>query len=401
MAKSKEGKGVFKISDFVEVISKYYYVDKSLLIKELLDNEGGDDAFLFTRPRRFGKSLNLSMIRTFFEKTESDTSVYFRNLEIWKCGEKYTSEQGKYPVIYFDLKDINDTTWEDMYEDFKDAIISEYERHSELEGSIGKKKQERYDRIVSGTGTILDYKSSLKFLTDILYEFHGVKPIILIDEYDTPVQKGYDFGFYDKVIEFVRSFLSRALKGSNLNNAFAVITGAMQVAKEGIYTGLNNLGVYSVMSERYSQYFGFTEDEVKKILDDFGHPEKFDDVCEWYDGYLFGNTKIFNPWSVCRYIDENFKTSAQWVDTSGNSIIRDLLKSPSDVDVKRLRDLMNDVPLYVKIKEKISYGDLYIESEEGSKSSIYSVMLASGYLTVRYDDDGFRCLVIPNTEIKE
>ncbi|MCD8206023.1 MAG: AAA family ATPase, partial [Clostridia bacterium] len=206
MALTKDGRGFSDDSNFKNVVSKCYYVDKTLFIRELIDEYPKHPAMLFTRPRRFGKSLNLSMIKTFFEKTDKENSVYFKDLNIWKCGEKYTSEQGKYPVIFMDFKDITNNTWEKMRDNLKDMIMSEYKRHHELKGHVSGDNVDKYERIVKGTGSEVDYESSLKFLTDILYEFHGVQPIILIDEYDTPVQKGHDFGFYDKIIDFIRSF---------------------------------------------------------------------------------------------------------------------------------------------------------------------------------------------------
>ncbi|MCD8205021.1 MAG: ATP-binding protein [Clostridia bacterium] len=403
MAVSKNGKKFSTDSEFVNVVSNCYYVDKSLLIRDLIDDCHNYRTMLFTRPRRFGKSLNLSMIQTFFEKTNKDNSVYFKDLDIWKCGKKYTSEQGRYPVIYLDLKEVEEDSFADAMDKMKDLLAVEFLRHKELKTSRRVDKthdRDVYFKIAKKTESIAELKGSLQLLSRMLYDHHKVKPIILIDEYDVPIRHGYEKGYYDDITGFVRAFFSAALKGNN-NLNFAVITGAMRIAKESIFTGLNNLVVYSILMDEYSQYFGFTRGEVKKILDDFGAPEKMDEICEWYDGYHFGNTEMFNPWSVANYVTYNFAPDAYWVDTSGNSVIHDLLRNPSDADRRMLRDLMNDVPVYVKIKEKVSYGDLYEETDEGINGSIYSVMLASGYLTPENDAEGFRCLVIPNKEIKE
>ncbi|MCD8206080.1 MAG: ATP-binding protein [Clostridia bacterium] len=403
MALTKDGKGFSTDSSFVNVVSKCYYVDKTLFIKDLIDDYPKHPAMLFTRPRRFGKSLNISMIKTFFEKTKRDTSVYFKDLDIWKCGNKYASEQGKYPIIYFDFKECESDTFEGAMKVIKDTLAVEFARHKELRRSRRVDRAHDlkiYKKIAEMNADADELKKSLSLLSRMLYVHHGVKPIILIDEYDAPVQAGYEHGYYSKVIGFFKDFLSAALKGND-NIEFAIITGVTRAAKAGIFSGLNNLAVYSVQTEEYSRYFGFTKDEIKKILDDFGAPEKFDEVCEWYDGYRFGNTDIFNPWSVLNYVANNFKSDAYWVGTSGNSIIRDLLKSSSDADRKKLNELMDDVPIHVKIREETSYGDLYNETGEGSKSGIYSVMLAAGYLTYAYDEEGARGLVIPNKEIKE
>ncbi|MCD8205213.1 MAG: AAA family ATPase, partial [Clostridia bacterium] len=240
MAKSKNGRGFSKKSNFIETVSNYYFVDKSLLIKELIDNDGGDDALLITRPRRFGKSLNLSMIRTFFEKTDVDTSIYFKDLDIWKCGDKYTSEQGKYPIISLDFKDVLDKSWDKMYSGIRSCIASEYSRFDFVESKLKRDKAKIFRNIKNRKADESDFANSLKFLSEALFTYYGVKPIILIDEYDVPIQKGYEKGYYDDVVGFIRSLFSAAFKGTDLNITFAVITGAMRIAKESIFTGLNN-----------------------------------------------------------------------------------------------------------------------------------------------------------------
>ncbi|MCD8205800.1 MAG: ATP-binding protein [Clostridia bacterium] len=403
MAKSKSGKGFPKDSNFTDVVTQNYFVDKSMLIKKLIDNDDDAVARLFTRPRRFGKSLNISMIQTFFEKTDEDTSIYFKDLKIWKCGEKYTSEQGKYPVIYLNLKEVNKSTFEKSLEKLKTRLSAEFSRHNELQtsGLVDTRTDlSIYNKIVDTIADEEVLEDSLWVLSRMLYAHYGVKPVILIDEYDVPIQTGYEHGYYAEITEFIRNLLSAALK-DNKNISFAVITGAMRIAKESIFSGLNNLAVYSVMSEEFSEFFGFTRDEVKKILEDFGHPEKIDEICEWYDGYLFGETEIFNPWSVAWYITNDFKPGPYWVDTSGNTVIHDLLKNPGENDERILRDLVNDTPVTFKVTEYISYGDLYAEDESDRRRSIYSVMLATGYLTPKHDVYGDQSYFIPNKEIRE
>ncbi|MCD8207205.1 MAG: ATP-binding protein [Bacteroidales bacterium] len=399
MAKSKDGREFSFESNFIYVVSDGYYVDKTLFIKELIDDYPKHRSMLFTRPRRFGKSLNLSMIRTFFEKTDEDTSVYFKDLEIWKCGEKYTSEQGKYPVIYLDFKAVDISSWQEMFSSIKRCIGREYRRFDFIETGLKEDDAEIFRTIGKETAGEASFADSLRFLSEALFIYYGVKPIILIDEYDVPVQKGYEEGYYSDVIKFIRSLFSSAFKGTDLKITFAVITGAMRISKESMFTGLNNLGEYSVLDDEYSQYFGFTKEEIIKILVDFNHPEKEKEICDWYDGYHFGKTDIFNPWSVSKYVTKNFTPAAYWLKSSENSIMMDLLRNPTDKDVETLRGLNCGEPITDDITDDISYGDLN-KMENDRQSAIYSVMLMTGYLTPEYDDLGLRQFVIPNEEVR-
>ncbi|MCD8205112.1 MAG: ATP-binding protein [Clostridia bacterium] len=396
MALTNDGRGFSDDCNFINIVSKEYYVDKSLLIRDLIDNHSRHPVMLFTRPRRFGKSLNISMIRTFFEKTENDNSVYFKDLEIWKCGDKYTSEQGKYPVIYLDLKDALDKSWEKMYLGIRSCIASEYSRFDFVESKLKSDKAKMFSDIKNRTADETDFANSLKFLSDALYAYYGVKPIILIDEYDVPIQKGYEKGYYSDVIDFIRSLFSAAFKGTNLNITFAVITGAMRIAQESIFTGLNNLAVYSVLTEEYSRYFGFTRDEVKKILDDFGHPEKMDEICEWYDGYKFGDTEIFNPWSVSHYIDKNFAPETYWAGTSSNSIIKDMLHVTTAEISAEIMDIVQGRETVVPINENVPYAAL-----KENPSNVFSILLAGGYLKVTKREGKKYTVVIPNKEVRD
>ncbi|MCD8205289.1 MAG: ATP-binding protein [Clostridia bacterium] len=379
-------------SDFKDIVSNFYFVDKSLLIKDLIDEH--DKATLITRPRRFGKSLSLSMLETFFEKTESDTSVYFKDLKIWNCGEKYRAEQGMYPVIHLNLKGPAGSNWEELYSDIKDLIAEEYKRHSELKNGVDEADLEKYESIKTCSGSFTQYKDSLRFLCKLLYRCHGVRPIILLDEYDHPIQEAVEKNYYDEAIGFFKPFLSNALK-DNENLAFAVIMGITRVSKEGIFSGLNNLRVCSVTNETYSRYFGFTEDEVKGILSDFGHPEKYEETCEWYDGYKFGQTEIFNPWSVINYVACKFVPERYWVNTSGNGIMRDLLFSADEGTREKISVLMDGGQICHDFDENITYKDL-----EKDQTNVFSLMLMSGYLKCVGREGDVCRLMIPNKEIR-
>ncbi|MCD8205298.1 MAG: ATP-binding protein [Clostridia bacterium] len=398
MALTKDGRGFSDACNFMNIVSKEYYVDKSLLIRDLIDNNSRHPVMLFTRPRRFGKSLNISMIRIFFEKTRKDNSVYFNDLDIWKCGEQYTSEQGKYPVISLDFKECESETFQGAMTVIKDTLAVEFARHTELKKSrrIDRGHDLKiYNKIVGMNADTDEIKKSLSLLSRMLYAHHGVKPIILIDEYDIPVQAGYERGYYSQITDFFRDFLSAALKGND-NLEFAVITGVTRTAKAGIFSGLNNLAVYSVSSDEYSQYFGFTKDEVKKILDDFGHPEKMDEICEWYDGYKFGETEIFNPWSVSHYVDKNFAPETYWAGTSSNSIIKDMLHVTTAEISAQILDIVQGRETVVPINENVPYATL-----KENPSNVFSILLAGGYLKVTKREGKKYTVVIPNKEVRD
>ncbi|MCD8205554.1 MAG: ATP-binding protein [Clostridia bacterium] len=398
MAKSKDGREFSLDSNFINVVSNCYFVDKSLFLRDLIDDYPNHPSMLFTRPRRFGKTLTLSMLQTFFEKTDEETSVYFKDLEIWKCGEKYSSEQGKYPVIYLDFKDVDSDTFEMAIDKIKTRLSNEFSRHAELETSQFVNTRTDlpvYNRIVDKTATRDEIEDSLLTLSRMLYSHHGVKPIILIDEYDVPIQNAYEHKYYAEMTGFFRDFFSAGLK-SNKNLHFAVITGAMRVAKSGIYTGLNNLGVYSVLSKKYSQYFGFIKDEVKKILDDFGHPEKEKEVCDMYDGYRFGETEIFNPWSVGRYIMEDFTPETYWSHSTTDSVVKEMLKVTNEAVSEDILNLSLGKKISVPVDEDVSYADLKNKPE-----NVFSLLLSTGYLKALSKKGDRYTLVLVNKEIKK
>ncbi|MCD8205959.1 MAG: ATP-binding protein, partial [Clostridia bacterium] len=384
---------------FISTVTKCYFVDKSLLIKGLIDdfNLNCYPAKLFTRPRRFGKSLNLSMVKTFFEKTDEDTSVYFKDLKIWQCGEKYTSEQGKYPVIFLDFKNAEGDCWESLYGDLKKVIANEYIRHNkELSDFIDEDRVDTYNRIKKETGTDADYKDSLRLLTELLCKKYGKKVIVLLDEYDDPVQKGSDRGYYQKVIDFIKPFLSAALKGNGVFLQMGIMTGVTRVFKEGTYSGLNSVDVYSVLNDKFVEYFGLTKNEVHEYLDYFGHADREKEVIDWYDGYLFGtNTEMFNPWSVSHYLYNNCKAQAYWVNTSSNPIIKEVLSISSEKVAENLATLINGGTISAIVSDNVAYNE--VRNEE----NVYSVLVEAGYLTFTVDDDGNRFLKIPNSEVKD
>ncbi|MFQ5633347.1 MAG: AAA family ATPase, partial [bacterium] len=309
-------------SDFKTVIEEnFYYVDKSLFIKELIDQ--GAQALLVPRPRRFGKTLNLSMLRYFFEKTDEDNSRLFRHLKIWQAGAEYTNRQGKYPVIYLTFKDIKESNWDRALEKMQQIIQEEYARHEDmiLAKTLSERERKFYESIANLEASQAQYESALKNLSYCLARQHQQKVILLIDEYDTPIQAGYVNGYYDKIVGFMRNFLSGGLK-DNVHLEKGVLTGIMRVAKESIFSGLNNLGVFTILSSSFADKFGLTEAEIKLMLGDFGIQEKAQEIDGWYNGYIFGNVVIYNPWSIINYLNniaDGFKP--YWLNTSDNAIV--------------------------------------------------------------------------------
>ena len=327
------------VSDYRDACKNYYYVDKTLMIKEFLDER--PKVSLFTRPRRFGKTLNMDMLRTFFEKTTEDTSVYFRDKKIWSCGESYLAHHRKYPVIFLSFKDVKYTSWEETYQTLQKLIAQEFRRHDELASSsaLSNYEKEEYSILATEAADEVDYQMSLRTLTLLLHKHHDVAPIVIIDEYDTPIQQGHVNGFYDTVIGFMRNLFSGGLK-DNPHLSYGFLTGILRVAKESIFSGLNNLKINSILDERYSEYFGFTSSEVHEMADYYHASHKYQELCDWYDGYRFGNTEIFNPWSVIGYFNNNCRPKAFWQSTGSNDIIREVLASATPDIMERLELLM-------------------------------------------------------------
>ena len=386
------------ISDYRLASTEYYYVDKTMMIKDFLDER--PMVSLFTRPRRFGKTLNMDMLRTFFEKTDEDTSVYFKNKNIWACGEKYRSHQGKYPVIFLSFKDIKCDTWEETFDAIKDLFSKEASRHSELKSTdVFNEYEEAYiEKILSGTATPVELSVALANLSMMLHKYHGVAPIIIIDEYDTPIQQGHIKGFYDEIIGFMRNLFSGGLK-DNKHLTYGFLTGILRVAKESIFSGLNNLAINSILDTKYSEYFGFTADEVKEIARYYHAEDKYDEICEWYDGYKFGNTEIFNPWSVINYFRNGCQPRAYWQSTGSNDIIGEILSGADETIYEKLNALLQGESFLTYIDTGVIYPQV-----KSNPSSVYSFLLVAGYLKVIKSEPSFSgdfmCEVaLPNKEI--
>ena len=386
------------ISGYVEAVTRYYYVDKTLLIRDFID--ALPKVSLFTRPRRFGKTLNMDMLRVFFEHSEQDTSVYFQDKAIWACGEYYKSFQGKYPVIYLSFKDVKYASWENAFKDIAANIRSEFARHDELLDSeaCNAVEKQAFQAIIDDHADEVALSRSLSLLSGMLHKHYGIETIVIIDEYDTPIQQGYTSGYYDQVIAFVRNLFSGAFK-DNSSLAYGFMTGILRVAKESIFSGMNNLKVNTIMDDRYSAYFGFSKEEVVQMLTYYGHAEKLAEVCEWYDGYQFGNTEIFNPWSVINYLDDNCYPKAFWQSTGSNEIIGDIIAAATPEITENLRRLMQGET----VTTYVDTGVIYPEAKK-NPSSIYSFLLVAGYLRcteiIPQNDGNFMCRVsIPNKEI--
>jgi len=386
------------ISDFKAATSDYYYVDKTLMIRDFLDTK--PMVSLFTRPRRFGKTLNMDMLRVFFEKTQEDTSVYFRDKKIWQCGDSYTQYQGQYPVIFLTFKDVKCLTWEETFQKILRLVTLEFIRHSELETSsiLSVYEKEQYQRFAGGNANEVDCQMGLQLLSMMLHKHYGKGCIIIIDEYDTPIQQGHSCNFYSEIVNFMRNFFSGGLK-DNPHLAFGFLTGILRVAKESIFSGMNNLKINSILDKSYSEYFGFTKEEVKDILRYYGKEDKYQEICDWYDGYCFGDTEIFNPWSVVNYISEHCFPKAFWQSTGNNEIIGEIIETAAPEITEGLYKLLCGEKVTTYVDTSVIYPEV-----QNNPYSIYSFLLVAGYLKVAavypQNDGNFMCdVAIPNKEI--
>ena len=373
------------ISDYRKAVTQYYYVDKTLLIRDILDHRA--QVSLFTRPRRFGKTLNMDMLRVFFELSEEDSSRYFRDKSIWRCGDEYTSLQGTYPVVYLSFKDVKYSSWDKALSNISSLIITEYDRHRYLldSGRCSENEKKFFMRILDGEAAEEELADALRLLSHMLRQHHDRHVIVMIDEYDTPIQEGFVAGYYDQVTEFIRNLFSGGLK-DNPDLEFGFLTGILRVAKESIFSGMNNLKVYGITDELYSEYFGFTSDRM-------------DEVCEWYDGYRFGSHEIFNPWSVINYIDDGCIARAYWQSTGSSEIIGDIISAVSGDTADDLLSMMQGGSVYAYIDSNVIYPEV-----AERPSSIFSFLLMTGYLrlkeTYHQPDGNDICEVsIPNREI--
>ena len=386
-------------TSYIDVVKNSYYVDKTLLIRDLVDDQV--PVILFTRPRRFGKTLAMDMLKTFFEKTAEDTSVYFHNKKIWDCGEKYQSLQGTFPVISITFKDAKFTDWPNTLEAIKNVIRDEYMRHEELFTSkhLNAVEHDYLSKMQAGTLSEVEYTRSLLNLARMLEKHHQAKAVILIDEYDTPIQQGHSKGFYNEVITFMRNFMSGGLK-DNPSLSFGVLTGILRVSKENLFSGLNNPVVNSVLDEKYSEYFGFTADEVEKMAEYYGKREKMAELREWYDGYRFGKTEIYNPWSVANYFYHNGQVKPYWTNTSDNEIIHEIMASLTPDIADDLFSLLQGE----SVQASLSMDVIYPRIADGP-DSIFSFLLIAGYLkpvnkAVETEFGTFMELALPNKEVR-
>lgn len=386
------------ISDYKRASRDYFYIDKTLLIRDILDEQS--QVMLFTRPRRFGKTLNMDMLRVFFEKAQEDTSVYFEDKRIWRCGKRYQEHQGKYPVIFVTFKDVKYRTWEDSLVKLRMLFADEAYRHMELRDSDVCSELDKvfFEKILSQQLEVAELTSALLVLSRMLHAHHGVAPIIIVDEYDIPIQQGYVNGYYDEAVTFIRNLFSGGFK-DNSHLSFGFMTGILRVAQESIFSGLNNIRVNSVLEDSYSEYFGFTAEEVKMMCAYHGGLDKYEEICEWYDGYCFGNQEIFNPWSVINYFANKCKPKAYWVFTSSNDIIGELLENAT-VDVcEHLEELLGGKSFIIPISTDVIYPQM-----KNNPASIFSFLLMTGYLKVVDCDlppemEGMYAVALPNKEI--
>lgn len=388
------------VSDFKSATTNYYYVDKTLLIRDFLN--AIPMVSLFTRPRRFGKTLNIDMLRVFFEKTPEDTSIYFKDKYIWQCGDYYTKHQGQYPVIFLSFKDVKCSSWQETFQKISKLISLEFMRHNELESSsvLSSYEKEQYHRFASENINEVDCQMGLQLLSLLLHKHYDKECVIIIDEYDTPIQQGHLCDFYNEIVDFMRNFFSGGLK-DNPHLAFGFLTGILRVAKESIFSGMNNLKTNSILDNNYSSYFGFTNEEVRDMLAyyDYDYEDKYQEICEWYDGYRFGNSEIFNPWSVINYISDQCFPKAFWQSTGSNDIIGEIIGTATPEINENLYKLFcgNTVTTYVDTSV------IYPEGQN-NPNSIYSFLLVAGYLKVAeiypQNDGNYMCdVAIPNKEI--
>ena len=384
------------IEDFERIINEdYYYVDKTILIEELLINRA--PVTLFTRPRRFGKTLNMSMIKSFFDiKNKEENKKLFENLKI--SNSEYMSEQGKYPVIFISLKDLKGKSWEENFILIKKYIKNIYMEFYNLKDKLNPIFKNDFEKIVMEKEDA-DWLYALKNLSNYLYEYYGEKAIILIDEYDAPIINAFDKGYYNEAVNFFQTFYSSALKTNN-SLKYGILTGITRIIKEGIFSGLNNLKVDTILNKKYSEYFGLLESEVIEMLDYFGMKYKIEEVKEWYNGYIFGESEVYNPWSIVNYID-NREIKAYWANISGNTLLENMLNHAGESvyeDLKRFTDGES-------IEKYISDGTT-IKSLLSNDDEIWQLLLYSGYLTKdekqeKESDSNVYNLKIPNKEIRK
>lgn len=397
------------ISDFAEMIEKdFYYVDKTPMIRDLLENRS--KVTLFTRPRRFGKTLNMSMLKYYFEDDRDrqgnrrDWSYLFQGLKIMDAGEPFLSHMGQYPVIYLTFKDAKRQDYETSYQQIADVIAYEFKRHDFVLDRL-KIAEERnmYEEIMSEKAAERDYAKSILFLSQCLETYYGKKAVVIIDEYDVPLENSFTCGFYKEMVNFIRALFESGLK-DNTSLEFAAITGCLRISKESIFTGLNNLNIVSIRSTNFDEYFGFKVNEVEEMCRYYHMDDKYETVKDWYNGYTFGQTDIYNPWSVIKYIydarpSKNWLPMSYWANTSSNNIVKTLIDQAGDEDKAKIERLLAGGAIEVQIHEDITYNEIYDDSD-----NLWNFMFFTGYFrkirewmteTTIYAE-----LAIPNKEVK-
>ena len=383
------------VSDFKKIIEgDFYYFDKTKFIEEVIND--GSEVKLFTRPRRFGKTLNMSMLKYFFDiENREENKKIFKDLYIEKT--EAFKEQGQYPVIFLSLKDLKASTWEEMEEKITVIVSELFSEYNYLINELVETDSNKFKKIINEDANLSNLGRSLKFLTKILYEKYNKKVVVLIDEYDSPLVSAYINGYYEKAKDFFKTFYSSVLK-DNSYLQMGVLTGIIRVIKAGIFSDLNNLKVYSILEKEYSDFYGFTQEEVEKALKNFNIEYELPEVKAWYDGYRFGNSDVYNPWSILNFIQSE-ELRPYWIETSGNFLINDILKNVSTETIEILENLFNGINIEENINGNSDLSVLMREDE------IWELLLFSGYLTIdekigeSYED--IYTLRLPNREVKE
>ena len=391
------------VEDFKRLVDNgYYFVDKTLMIKELLENK--ETVNLFTRPRRFGKTLNMSMLQRFFEATEKSNAYLFDGSKIAAYPE-YMVYQGQYPVISISLKSMKRASYQEAYFEYVKLLSDEFERHETIlqSDAVSEEDKLEFQKIKRRIAEPKEYNSAVKLLSKCLQKVYQKNVIILIDEYDVPLENAYHEGFYDDMTNLIRSCFESALK-TNPSLEFAVLTGCLRVSRESIFTGLNNLKTYSITKNKFSQYFGFTQEEMKEILQAFSLEQYAGTIANWYDGYRFGLTEIYNPWSVLNCIDSYLQNDMvacepYWSNTSSNRIVKRLIEESNERTKSMVEELINGTPIHTQIFEDVTYGTIDVNQDY-----IWSFLLFTGYLKIisceTIGDETYYDMVIPNVEIK-
>ena len=391
------------VEDFKRLVDNgYYFIDKTLMIKELLENK--ETVNLFTRPRRFGKTLNMSMLQRFFEATEKSNAYLFDGLKIAAYPE-YMAYQGQYPVISISLKSMKRASYQEAYFEYVKLLSDEFERHEIIlqSDAVSEEDKLEFQKIKKRIAEPKEYNSAVKLLSKCLQKVYQKNVIILIDEYDVPLENAYHEGFYDDMTNLIRSCFESALK-TNPSLEFAVLTGCLRVSRESIFTGLNNLKTYSITKNKFSQYFGFTQAEMQEILQTFSLEQYAETIAKWYDGYRFGLTEIYNPWSVLNCIDSYLQNDMvacepYWSNTSSNRIVKRLIEEANERTKSTVEELINGTPIHTQIFEDVTYGTIDVNQDY-----IWSFLLFTGYLKIisceTVGDETYYDMVIPNVEIK-